>query len=54
MLKSDLEACFIEIKELKQRFDHSSHYKVFSPPREICGTLKGMLLLATKENSELK
>jgi hypothetical protein len=32
MLKSDLEACSIEIKELKQRLDHSSRYKVFSPP----------------------
>jgi hypothetical protein len=32
MLKSDLEACSSEIKELKQRLDHSSHYKVFSPP----------------------
>jgi hypothetical protein len=31
MLKSDLEACSIEIKELKQRLDHSSHYKVFHP-----------------------
>jgi hypothetical protein len=31
MLKSDLEACSIEIKELKQRLDHSSCYKVFHP-----------------------
>jgi hypothetical protein len=29
MLKSDLEAYYIEIKELKQRLDHSSLYKVF-------------------------
>jgi hypothetical protein len=54
MLKSNLEACSIEIKELKQRLDHSSCYKVFSPPCEVCGTLKGKLLHATKENSELK
>jgi hypothetical protein len=54
MLKSDLQACSIEIKELKQRLDHSSHDKVFSPPCEVCGTLKGKLLHATKENSELK
>jgi Fe-S cluster biogenesis protein NfuA len=26
MLKSDLEACSIEIKELKHKFDHSSRY----------------------------
>jgi hypothetical protein len=32
MLKSDLEAYSIEIKKLKQILDHSSHYKVFSPP----------------------
>jgi hypothetical protein len=54
MLKSDLKACSIEIKELKQKIDHSSHYKVFSPPYEVCGTLKGKLLHATKKNSELK
>jgi hypothetical protein len=54
MLKSDLEACSIEIKELQQRLDHSSRYKVFSPLREVCGTLKSKLLHATKENSEIK
>jgi hypothetical protein len=32
ILKSDLKACFIGIKELKQRLDYSSRYKVFSPP----------------------
>jgi hypothetical protein len=31
MLKSDLEAFSIEIKELKQRLGHSSRYKVISP-----------------------
>jgi hypothetical protein len=54
MLISDLEACSIQIKELKQRLDHSSRYKVFSPPCEVCDTLKGKLLHATKENFELK
>jgi hypothetical protein len=54
MLKSDSEACSIEIKKLKQRLDHSSRYKVFSPPCEVCRTLKGKLLYATKENSKLK
>jgi hypothetical protein len=54
MLKSDLEASYIEIKELKQRLDHSSRYKVFLPPCEVCGTLKGKFLHAMKENSELK
>jgi hypothetical protein len=54
ILKSDLEACSIEIKELKQRLDHSSRYKIFSPSCEVCGTLKGKFLHSTKENSELK
>jgi hypothetical protein len=54
MLKSELEACSIDIKELKQRCHQSSRYQVFSPPCEVCGTLKGKLLHATKENFELK
>jgi hypothetical protein len=54
MLKSDLEACSIEIKEFWQKLDHSSRYKFFSPPCEVCGTLKGKLLNAIKENFELK
>jgi hypothetical protein len=54
MLKSGLEAYSIEIKELKQRLDHSSCYKVFSPPCEVCGTLKNKFLHAAKENSEMK
>jgi hypothetical protein len=32
MLKSDLEAFSIEIKELKKRLDHSSLYKIFFTP----------------------
>jgi hypothetical protein len=32
MLKYDLEACSIEIKELKQRLNHSSRYKGFFTP----------------------
>jgi hypothetical protein len=54
MLKSNLEACSIGIKKLKQRLDYSSRYKVFSPPCEVCGTLKGKILHASKENSEMK
>jgi hypothetical protein len=54
MLKSNLEACSIEIKGLKQRLDHSSRYKVFSSPCEVCDTLKGKLLHGTKENSKMK
>jgi hypothetical protein len=54
LLKSDLEACSIEIKELKHKLDHSFHYGVLSPLCETCGSLKGKLFYATKENTELK
>jgi hypothetical protein len=54
MLKSDLEACSIEIKELKHKIDNSSRYCVFSPPCELCGFLKRKLFHATKEYTELK
>jgi hypothetical protein len=37
-------------KELKHKIDHSSHYRVFSPSCEMCGSLKGKLFHATKEN----
>jgi hypothetical protein len=54
MLRSDLEACTIEIKDLKHQIDHSSHYSLLSPPCEMCGSLNGKLFHATKENTELK
>jgi hypothetical protein len=48
VLRSNLEAATIEIKDLKHKIDHSSHYTVLSPPCEACASLKGKLLLATK------
>jgi hypothetical protein len=54
VLRSDLEAASIEIKDLKYKLDHSSHYTVLSPPCEACISLKGKLLHATKENTELQ
>jgi hypothetical protein len=54
LLKSDLEAAAIEIKDLKHKLDHSSRYTVLSPPCEACVSLKGKLLHATKENAELQ
>jgi hypothetical protein len=54
IVKFDLEAYSFEIKELKQILYHSSRHKVFSPPYDVCGTFKGKLLHAIKENSELK
>jgi hypothetical protein len=54
LLKSDLEACAVEIKELKHKLDHSSCYSVLTPLCEMCGSLKGKLFHATKENTKLK
>jgi hypothetical protein len=50
MLRSGLEACSIEIKELKHKLDHSSCYSVLSPPCETCGSLKGKLSMLTKRS----
>jgi hypothetical protein len=54
LLRSDLEASTIEIKNLKHKLDHSSRYSILFPPCVICGSLKGKLFYATKENTELK
>jgi regulator of replication initiation timing len=54
VLRSDLEATAIEIEDLKHKLDHSSRYTVLSPPCEACVSLKGKVLHATKENTELQ
>jgi hypothetical protein len=36
VLKSDLEASVVEIKDLKHKLDHSSRYTVLSPPHALC------------------
>jgi hypothetical protein len=54
VLRSDLEAAAIKIKDLKHKHDLSSRYTVLSPPCEACVSLKGKLLHATKENTELQ
>jgi hypothetical protein len=54
VLRFDLEASTIEIKDLKHKFDHSSRYSVLSPPCELCVSLKGKLFHAIKENIELQ
>jgi hypothetical protein len=53
VLRSDLEAVAVEIKDLKHKLDHSSRYTVLSPC-EACVSLKDNLLHATKENTELQ
>jgi hypothetical protein len=52
LLRSDMEAATIEIKDLKHRLDHPC-YSVLSPPCELCDSLKGKLFHATRENTEL-
>jgi hypothetical protein len=54
VLRSDLEAAAVEIKDLKRKLDHSFRYTILSPPCEACLSLKGKLLHATKENTELQ
>jgi hypothetical protein len=54
LFRSDLEASAIEIKYLKHKLDHSSCYTILSPPCDACGSLKGKLFYATKENTELQ
>jgi hypothetical protein len=54
MLRSDLEADVIKIKDLKHKLDLSSRYTILSPPYEACVSLKGKLFHATKDNTELQ
>jgi hypothetical protein len=54
LLRSDLEAFIIEIKDLKHKLAHSSRYSILSPLCDVCGSLKGKFFYATKENTELK
>jgi hypothetical protein len=54
MLRSDLEAAAVEIKDLKHKLDHSPRYVILSTPCEACVSLKGKLLHAIKENTELQ
>jgi hypothetical protein len=54
VLRSDLEATTIEIKDLKHKLDLSSRYTVLTPLCEACVSLKGKLFHATKENTELQ
>jgi hypothetical protein len=54
VLRSNLEASAVEIKDLKYKLDHFSRYTVLSPSCVVCDSLKGKLFHATKENTELK
>jgi hypothetical protein len=39
LLRSNLEALTIEIKDLKHKLDHFSRYTVLSPPCEACASV---------------
>jgi hypothetical protein len=54
LLRSDLEAAAIEIKDLKHKLDHSSYYTILSPPYEARVSLKGKIFHATKGNIKLQ
>jgi hypothetical protein len=54
VLRSDLEAVAVKIKDLKYKLDHSSCYTVLSPSCEACVSLKGKLVHAIKENIVLQ
>jgi regulator of replication initiation timing len=54
VLRSDLEAMTIEIKDLKHKLDHSSRYTILSPPCEACVFIKGKLFHGIKENTKLQ
>jgi hypothetical protein len=54
VLTSDLEPEAVEIKDLKHKLDHSYRYTVLSPSCEAYVSLKGKLLHAIKENTELQ
>jgi hypothetical protein len=43
LLRSDLEASVVEIKDLKHKLAHSSRYNVLSPPCDAYGSLMGKL-----------
>jgi 5-methylcytosine-specific restriction endonuclease McrA len=54
LVGSDLEHSAIEIKDLKHKLTHSSRYNVLSLLCKTCGSLKGKLFYAIKENTELQ
>jgi hypothetical protein len=54
LLRSDLEASDVKIKDLKYKLDHSSCYTILSPSCEACASLKGKPFHAIKENIELQ
>jgi hypothetical protein len=53
-LKLELDICSLKVKELETKLLEKPRVSVTSPPCEVCGSIKGKLFQATKENTELK
>jgi hypothetical protein len=53
-LKLELDAHSLKLKEPETKLLEKPRVSVTSPPCEVCGTLKGKLFHATKENTKLK
>jgi predicted Zn-ribbon and HTH transcriptional regulator len=53
-LKLELDDHSLKAKELERKLLQQPRVLVTSPPCEVCGSHKGKILHATKENSELK
>jgi hypothetical protein len=52
LLRYDLEAAVVEIKDPKHKLDHPSRYTVLSPLCKACISVKGKLFHATKGNTQ--
>jgi hypothetical protein len=53
LLRSDLEASTVEIKDLKHKLDHSSYYTILSLLYEACVSLKGKFSMLPKRTPSL-
>jgi hypothetical protein len=54
LLRSNLEASIVEIKDLKHKLDSSSRYSILSHLCDACVSLNGKLFHAIKENIKLQ
>jgi hypothetical protein len=48
LLRSDLEAAAVKIKDLKHKLDHSSRYTILSPPCEACLSRVSFFMLSKR------
>jgi hypothetical protein len=53
-LKLELDAHSLKVKDLEKKLLEKLDVSVTSSPCEVCGTLKGKIFRATKENTKLK